>query len=282
MSQQDKKYFTTGEFAKICNIPKHVLFHYDEIGLFKPAIIKANGYRYYSYHQYDTFSVIVLLKQLGMSLSDIKVYLEKRSPQLLLELLDEKERDIQKEIRKLKSTRDFINSMRTTTQEAIKADTDSVFLTTLPKEQLLCSENIEGSSGKSFASYMEEYVSFYKENYLAYEDRVGAIIALKDIQQKNYTSFQYLFTRTRHKKNGNIMVRGEGQYLVTYHKGSYEHMYEAYERLLQYAETNHISLGEYAYEEYMIADFSQCNPKEYITMIYMETKPFLSNSTFGG
>lgn len=282
MSQQDKKYFTSGEFAKICNIPKHVLFHYDEIGLFKPAIIKDNGYRYYSYHQYDTFSVIVLLKHLGMSLSDIKVYLEKRSPQLLLELLDEKELEIQKEIRKLKSTRDFINSVRTTTNEAIHANTHSVFLMTLPQEILLCSENIEGSSNKSFASYMEEYVNFYKENYLAYEDRVGAILPLQTIKQKNYASFQYLFTRTRHKKFGNLKIRSEGEYLVTYFKGSYEHMAEAYERLLTYAQTHKIPLGDYAYEEYMVADFSQCNPDEYITMIYMETGLFLSNSINGG
>ena len=73
MSVKDKKYFTSGEFAKICGIPKHVLYHYDDIDLFKPAIIKENGYRYYSHHQYDTFSIISLLKHFGMSLSDIKI-----------------------------------------------------------------------------------------------------------------------------------------------------------------------------------------------------------------
>ncbi|MCC5429110.1 MerR family DNA-binding transcriptional regulator, partial [Clostridium botulinum] len=33
-----EKYFTTGEFARMCNVEKHVLFHYDDIGLFRPAI----------------------------------------------------------------------------------------------------------------------------------------------------------------------------------------------------------------------------------------------------
>ena len=82
-----EKYFTTGEFAKICHVEKHVLFHYDEIGLFKPAVVKENGYRYYSYHQYDTFAVIRTLKRLGTSLRDIKIYLEQRDPCLFLELL---------------------------------------------------------------------------------------------------------------------------------------------------------------------------------------------------
>lgn len=32
-----EKFLTTGEFAALCDVPKHVLFYYDEIDLFKPA-----------------------------------------------------------------------------------------------------------------------------------------------------------------------------------------------------------------------------------------------------
>lgn len=268
---QQKKYFTTGEFAKICNVPKHVLFHYDEIGLFKPVILKENGYRYYSYHQYDTFTVIVLLKHLGMALADIKIYLEKRSPELLLSLLDEKELEIQKEIKRLKYTREFINSVRATTIDAIHADYEHITLVTLPEETLLCSENIEGVSGKSFASYMEEYVNFYKDNYLAYEDRVGTMISTANIKQQHYTNFQYLFTRTRHKKGDNIRVRQAGQYLLAYYRGTYENIQTAYNRILNYAQEHQIALGEYAYEEYVVSDFSQWDENQYITMLYIET-----------
>ena len=62
-----EKLLTCGTFAKICGIEKHVLFHYDEIDLFKPIYVNEKGYRYYSYHQYDTFKVIMALKKLGMS-----------------------------------------------------------------------------------------------------------------------------------------------------------------------------------------------------------------------
>ena len=47
-----EKLLTCGTFAKICGIEKHVLFHYDEIDLFKPIYVNEKGYRYYSYHQY--------------------------------------------------------------------------------------------------------------------------------------------------------------------------------------------------------------------------------------
>ena len=51
------QYFTTGEFAKLWGVKKQTLFHYDEIGIFKPAIKKPNGYRYYSYQQFEVFGV---------------------------------------------------------------------------------------------------------------------------------------------------------------------------------------------------------------------------------
>ena len=36
------KPLTTGEFAKICNVKKHTLFHYDDIGLLKPDYYDEN------------------------------------------------------------------------------------------------------------------------------------------------------------------------------------------------------------------------------------------------
>ena len=70
-----EKLLTCGTFAKICGVEKHVLFHYDEINLFKPAYVNDKGYRYYSYRQYDTFKVIIALKKLGMSLKRFKYIL---------------------------------------------------------------------------------------------------------------------------------------------------------------------------------------------------------------
>ena len=42
---KEKKYLTAGQFAKICGVEKHVLFHYDEIGLFQPVMVNENGYQ---------------------------------------------------------------------------------------------------------------------------------------------------------------------------------------------------------------------------------------------
>lgn len=51
------KPLSTGEFAKICNVKKHTLFHYDDIGLLKPDYYDENGYRFYSYSQLNLFYI---------------------------------------------------------------------------------------------------------------------------------------------------------------------------------------------------------------------------------
>ena len=60
------------DFAHICGTNKRTLHHYDQIGLFAPALRGENGYRYYSQEQYDVFMVIAALKELGMPLLDIR------------------------------------------------------------------------------------------------------------------------------------------------------------------------------------------------------------------
>ena len=43
MNNNLKRYFKTGEFAKLCHIKKQTLFHYDDIGLLSPEIKTEKG-----------------------------------------------------------------------------------------------------------------------------------------------------------------------------------------------------------------------------------------------
>ena len=36
---KNPQYLTTGEFARLCGVSKHTLFHYDELGVFSPCLL---------------------------------------------------------------------------------------------------------------------------------------------------------------------------------------------------------------------------------------------------
>lgn len=67
-----KQKLSSGEIARICNLNKKTLFYYDQINLLKPAIVEANGYRYYTPDQIDLLSKIKALQSVGFSLAEIK------------------------------------------------------------------------------------------------------------------------------------------------------------------------------------------------------------------
>ncbi|MGZ9586444.1 MerR family transcriptional regulator [Paenibacillus marinisediminis] len=266
-----EKYLTAGEFAKVCRVPKHVLFHYDEIGLFSPILIKENGYRYYSYRQYDTFAVIMVLKKLGMPLKEIKIYLDQRSPELLLELLAQKSIEVEREIANLQSIQEFIHAIKSTTRRALEVPLDIIEVRYFPKEYALRSDLIEYESSKGFVTFMENYISFCSQNNITAMDYVGAILSVDHIRNGICNQLTYLYTKmNKHASTETEIVRKEGLYLVGYHHGSYETTNLTYQRMLQYADDHRLKLGSFAYEEYMISDISSKRESEYVTMILFE------------
>ena len=65
--------FRIGEFSKIAMVPASLLRYYDDIGLFKPVRSdRETGYRYYSVQQLAQLNRILALKDLGLSLEQVK------------------------------------------------------------------------------------------------------------------------------------------------------------------------------------------------------------------
>ncbi len=62
-------------------------------------------------------------------------------------------------------------------------------------------------------------------------------------------------------------IKPKGQYLVAYHKGDYFSISFTYDRLKTYCEEKHLTMHDYAYEEYLISEVATKNEKEYVTCI---------------
>lgn len=96
-----------GEFSKICKVSAKTLRYYSEIGLLLPDEINPeSGYRYYSIDQLETMLFINRLKSYNFSLEEIKAILEAEEwkEEKLYQALDEKKREIGKQIREFELT----------------------------------------------------------------------------------------------------------------------------------------------------------------------------------
>ncbi|PXV87809.1 DNA-binding transcriptional MerR regulator [Lachnotalea glycerini] len=69
--------FKIGEFSKITQISVRMLRYYDEQKLLEPCLIDdSNGYRYYFAKQIDQLNRIILLRNMGFGVKEIKAMLE--------------------------------------------------------------------------------------------------------------------------------------------------------------------------------------------------------------
>ena len=99
-----------GKMAKANNVSIATLRLYDEIGLIKPVFIDPQtNYRYYDVNQTSRLDLVRYMRDMGMSIKDISLLLEKEDIVLIEEKLVERSIQIRNEIKALKSTQDAVD-----------------------------------------------------------------------------------------------------------------------------------------------------------------------------
>ena len=91
--QNEAPMLTIGEYSRLTQVPAKTLRYYDEIDLFKPRWVdRLTGYRYYTVEQLPHLYRILSLKELGLTLDQIRSVLnESVSPEQLRGMLRLKE-----------------------------------------------------------------------------------------------------------------------------------------------------------------------------------------------
>lgn len=88
------------EIAELSGVSIRTLHYYDSIDLLKPTHVNPNGYRQYSSADVEKLNKIILLKEVGFSLNDIKKIMQNRNRDTQRFILEK-----QKEILKIREKR---------------------------------------------------------------------------------------------------------------------------------------------------------------------------------
>ena len=272
MKDSNTKYFSTGEFAKLCKVNKKTLFYYDEIDLFKPEKVLSNGYRYYSTYQLETFNVIFTLKDLGMPLKEVKDFMDKRNTKNIIELFTYETNEIEKEINRLKRKQEIISNKIKIINEA-KHLTDKIFIEHQDEEYIVLSSPIDKTKYPyDTDTYMSHLDYCYSNNlYIGYP--VGSIKTIKDMRSENLHDYSYYYTKVNKDcANKNIIVKPGGNYLVGYMKGYYINTPAIYKKLLDYINKNNLTIIGFAYEDVLLDEVATKDIDEYILKISIQVE----------
>ena len=246
-------YFSISEFAHLCNTTRDTLIHYDKIGLLNPSFVASNGYRYYSFRQYESYQMIYTMKSLGIPLSKIKEYQKKGEPKELLSILDGIEENLDNQIDRMASLKQIVSREKHEMRNAI--DNLNTFKIETIEEQPYI--KIEGDvyNERTFASALLKLDNITREIGLNTSYSIGVYGSFEHMNNNNtedeskVINFDGIYMLLL-KKNKGYEIREKGRYLVTYIYTKFvKEEVDLFKRVMQYSKDNDILLSNEYYQE---------------------------------
>lgn len=267
-----KKLFTTGEFADLCGVKKQTFFHYDDIDLLKPEYKNEKGYRYYSVQQTEVFSVIEMLKEIGMSLAEIKDFLHFKSPKDAIELLTDKEEAMKKKIAKMQRTQQIIQNKKKQIEEALRLDFDRFTIEEREIGYYVLSGDILNCSDKEFTKSIMSFIKYTKQEELDIGYPIGVLIRQEQVEAGDYWNNSHFYMRVDQSDLVEPFIKRAGKYVVGYHKGSYVTIQDTYEKMKAYLSKEGYRICGDSFEEYVIDEVSVSGEDNYVTKIMIQVE----------
>lgn len=258
MSDQEQLY-TTGQFAELCGVKKQTLFHYDDINLLKPARVDDNGYRRYSHSQYQDFLLISCLKEAGMSLAEIKNYLEEDDPVRRQHTVEVRLAALDNRISYLMSVRKILASSFASNGSVIgnkEGNNDEIRLENRPELAMWASRPLDEMDDKELVEYIAGIVKRVEPSSVAL-DSSEVLEGITDNQKLLLVRKSEQFTDVDAQELELVeFVCPAGRYGVTDQQPG-ETPEDVYARLIKSMEDFDEVPGPYFFEEYPLASAAE-------------------------
>lgn len=262
------------EFAHLSGIKRKNLIYYDEIGLLLPEWVDANKYRYYSYRQLETVSVISALQELGMSLKEIKLYLDKRTPDTLFKLFTRQREQVNQKILKLQNIQRMIDMRLDITQQAKEIDPTRLLLEKCEEEPLFVSDEVLDPSEEAMKKTMETFYERCDQEHITYGYPLGVIISQDNLLKRDFQFPSRFFFKFSPEEYGLPKVcKPSGLYLIGFEEVAYfDSPTNTYKRMLKFMKQHHLECSGNSYEEGLLDEIAIKEPGKYLTKISIQVR----------
>lgn len=260
--------FSTSQFARLHNLNKRTLHYYDEIGLFSPRYREENNYRYYELSQGIELENILMLRELGMGIEEIREYLSRPDSDAFVKIADRKLAEIEEKLHRLKATRQILKEKKERLLLCADVADGQIEVIHREKEYVMLSPysggdcTVEGLMGHLMQVWDVE----------TYKIGCGSYISAEKLKKGNFEDYDGIFSPVQNKsKIPNCAVMPKGEYLCGYVRGDWNKIPGLYRSILEFAESSGLRLIGYAFEiglnEFAISDID-----EYVTQVLIQVE----------
>ncbi len=263
-----------GDFSKMSKVTIKALRYYEKEGLLIPKYVdKFTGYRYYESKQLLELSRIIYLKQIGLSIEEMKKVIIKNES--LNDLLETKKKELEKTVFEYNIKLSKINYL-------LKESTmrEEIFEKVVPNCYVYYKEGL-------LEDYSEvpEFIFNSGKECLELNPKIKCVEP--DYCYVNYLDGEYKEKNIRVRysqavikednpfiENENIkfMLVKESKCICIYHKGVYDTLGESYAKIMKYIEDNKLEILDFPRECYIDGIWNKENVEDWLTEIQVPIK----------
>ncbi|MGI5990427.1 MAG: MerR family transcriptional regulator [Lachnospiraceae bacterium] len=262
----EEEYLSIGKMAEINGISIQTLRLYDRLGLLSPAYVNPQtGYRYYTLMQNARLDMIAYMKELGMSLSEIRETLQQENVERLESLLGKKNEQLFDQIRQIRERQRAVARAISSMERYRKSPTtgtialeyiDQRYMWSIP-----CPVNFYATDK---SGYEKDLVKLRKALLEAkvpqlHTYNVGTSIRLENFEHGNFTADRIFILSDKHLKEypGQVDEIESGMYACIY-LDNYDNEMEGAKKLAAFCrEKGYLPAGDYICEvltEFVVFD----------------------------
>ncbi len=243
MEKKDKL-LTIGQFAALHGINKKTLMWYDEIGLFRPTLVHPeNGYR-----QSAVLETILLLRELDVSIEEIRGFMEQRSAASLQRLLEEKMAELDQRVSHLQGLRKTLAHHHRHTTALLTMDLSRLSVVEKPARHLV---TVDIDSSTSLEKQVELIIAQTQKYQLRrlHDAAYGTMIPVEALAREDFDGYTKLFIEPPFPipKRG-LHVQPKGRYIRAFYRGPWDQLPEKYGEIFAFARAQGLEPEGYAYE----------------------------------
>ncbi len=165
--------YKIGDFSKISEVSIKTLRYYDDINLLKPSYQDFfTGYRYYEETQLNEITLIKNLKELGLTLTEIKKYIESKE----MDIFEIKKKGFEKTMKKID---EFIEKNKKQIVYSIRESDYNEYIIINGIKQSLCPQALEvrDNNAKYYIieknnTFFDDFCVFAEDNWITIEKDV--------------------------------------------------------------------------------------------------------------
>ena len=258
-----------GKMAEMNQITVPTLRLYDQLGLLKPRHVDAlTGYRYYDIHQNARLDMIAYMKELGMSLREIREVLAAEDITLVEEILVQKNEQIHQQMRSLRLRHNAVERAIASIERYRKSPaTGTIALEYIDRRYIWgipCNENFYEKDIRSYEQALAELrrAILSKNCPHVHSYNIGTSITRQDFEQGRFVADRvFIFMDKQAQEYGvDASILDSGMYACIY-LDHYDGEIDSARRLLEFCVHNGYALaGDYLCEvltEFNVFDSDQ-------------------------